>query len=298
MAWFATDNAACYDGDISITSLVQEDIFELGKRYSVIFTIKSIGQGGLKLESLSGKPVYTEPGTYYYNGTAIQNSLQFSPQTILKNVFEGCIADIYAGEVPFYKIINSSDEIVFEMTSFNLVESIGGHLTYQVDWSNLPNDTYRIVFEDGIINYESVCLCLKSDVCKTILLSWHNESDAYEFNYTDFRPVLRVEGKVWKPSYTKDKEVFTDNSGTRFIVSSRASKRRVLSIERVPEYIHDAIAIGLEHDHFYINGQEYVNEEDDYAPAWVNSSNLSPVEIEVFIKKQDLKNSRCGGTLE
>ena len=64
------------------------------------------------------------------------------------------------------------------------------------------------------------------------------------------------------------------------------------AIAEMPEYLHDALAIGLEHDDFYVDSEKYTNEETEYLPKWRNSSQLAPSEV-VIIKDQNLKNSSC-----
>lgn len=295
--WIASEYGACYSG-IANYPISQKQVLTLGKYFSVVFTISNMTGGKLILDSMLGKPEYTENGTYEAKGIATQENITFIPSNYGSDVFDGCITNIYALDVPTYSI--TEDGVVIYEGTLEGITSYYEYIQYQIDWTSINEGTYKIVFSDGILDYESYCLCLKSDTCKNLVLSWNNDSSAYGFNFIDleFTPQVRVLGKLWKPSYPKEKDVFIDNSGQRKIISSRTSKQELLSIERLPQYLHDAISIGLEHDHFYINDVEYVNEGDEYTPAWVNSSNLAPVGIEVFKKRQNLINTRCGGTLE
>lgn len=299
MAWTFNTGKACYDGNITITSLSQEDVFELGKLYFVNVVISGVDQGGLRLESLSGKPTFTADGSYTVSGIAIQNTIQFTPYEVSGGMFIGCIDDIVAWAAPFYRIEDSAGNVVFQQVDNTGMTSNDGIIQYEIDWVGIPDGTYKIVFNDGTIEYESYCLCLKDSSC-TILIDWTNESNAYGFDYSElqFNPVVRVDGKLWKPTYPSEVDSYLDNSGKGTVISSRTRKRYLLSIERQPEYIHDAIAIGLLNDTVSVDGKLIVKEDDEYAPKWVNSSNLASVEVEVFQKILNLNNTRCGGTLE
>ena len=147
----------------------------------------------------------------------------------------------------------------------------------------------------GPINIESECFKKGTFGC-TQVLSWSNTENAYGFIYegTSFEHQIRLDSKLWKPKYPKDKkEVFVDSAGNRRILTSRTKKEEILNIGEIPEYLHDAISIGLEHDNFYIDGVKYINEETDYDPNWRNSSMLGPVQVTVTKDSQDLSNSYC-----
>jgi hypothetical protein len=147
----------------------------------------------------------------------------------------------------------------------------------------------------GPIETESECFTLGEFSC-TKLLSWSNNENAYghTFEGTVFQHELRVNSKLWKPKYPKDrKEVFVDSVGHRTILTSRTKKEQILTIQHLPEYLHDALSIGVEHDNFYIDGEKYINEENDYSPSWRSSSLTAPVEVTVVKDNQDLSNSYC-----
>jgi hypothetical protein len=59
----------------------------------------------------------------------------------------------------------------------------------------------------------------------------------------------------------------------------------------MPEYLHDSLSVGVEHDNFYVDGVKYINEETGYEPTWRKSSLLAPVEIELVKDEQNLQNS-------
>lgn len=147
----------------------------------------------------------------------------------------------------------------------------------------------------GPVETESECFKLGEFEC-TKLLRWSNNENAYGFTYdgTTFEHELRVKSKLWMPKYPKDKkEVFVDSAGNRRILTSRTKKEETFTVDHLPEYLHDALSIGVEHDNFYIDDVKYINEDNDYDPSWRKSSLTAPVEIIVVKDSQDLSNSYC-----
>jgi hypothetical protein len=145
----------------------------------------------------------------------------------------------------------------------------------------------------GPLEVETQCFKLGEFDC-TKLLTWSNDENAYDHIYegTNFQHEMRVRAKLWKPKYAKDKkEVFEYSNGARKILTSRTKKEQILTLEEMPEYLHDSLSVGIEHDNFYIDGVKYVNNETNYDPSWRNSSLLAPVEIEVIKDEQNLQNS-------
>ena len=306
MGWSIQVGKACFDGESTVYSLTEIDVFTVGEYYAVEITVSDITQGKLIIDSLAGKPEITANGTYTFYAKAIQTSLQLRPALVGLNMFIGCIENVQAYEIPLYQIIDSVGNIAFQQVDLTGITQFGDHIQYIIDWTELAAGSYKIKFTDSPIDYESNCFCLTTDTCKNLVLSWENESNAYGFYYPElsFRPMLRLIGRLWKPSYPKDKNTFLDSKGTAYIISSKTRKKETLSIEGIPQYLHDALSVGVEHDHFYVEyGSsigEFVNEEDDYVPSWSknNTSSLATIELEVFKKSQNLKNSRCAGTLE
>jgi hypothetical protein len=145
----------------------------------------------------------------------------------------------------------------------------------------------------GPLELETECFKMGTFDC-TQLLSWSNNENAYDHVYegTSFQHEMRVRSKLWMPKYPKDKkEVFTFSNGARKILTSRTKKEDVLTIEEMPEYLHDSLSVGVEHDNFYVDGVKYINEETGYEPTWRKSSLLAPVEIELVKDEQNLQNS-------
>jgi hypothetical protein len=292
--WIQSSGAACYNTATPGYAFYKTGVLEAGKLAHVKFTILNMTQGTMVLDSIAGKPEYTEDGEYEVVGVATSSNLSFIGESLYGSVFNGCIDEVEARIIPFYTIKDTDGNSVFTLDDDTGVTASDGNIQYSIDWSAIADGCYQIWFTDASIDYVSDCLTVKESHPCTILLSWTNEDNAYSFIYDGltFEPKLRVEAKKWHPKYSKEKDVFKDNAGNRTILKSETSKEEILSISEVPEYIHDALSIGLEHDFFYVDGQEYTNEEEEYTPKWRKSSSFAPVEITV-IKDQLLKNNNC-----
>jgi hypothetical protein len=251
--------------------------------------------GKLVLDSIEGKPEYTEDGDYTVVGIATSSNLTFIGEDLTGNVFDGCISRVGARKIPYYSIEDINGNTVFTLSDDTGVTASGNNIQYQIDWTETADGCYKIVFTDGIIDYESDLFTLKTSHNCSIQLTWTNNENAYGFEFETllFTPSLRVAGRKWHPDYPKEKEVFKDSIGNRTIIRSDTSKVEILLINEVPEYVHDAIAIGIEHDTFKINAMDYVVEDSSYTPKWRKSSNLAPSEIEVIKKNQNLVNENC-----
>jgi hypothetical protein len=291
--WIQSEGSACYDSETAGFALSQNGVLSVGYIYSIEFTISNMTQGKLVLDSLSGKPEYTEDGDYAVIGIATSSNLTFIGEEYLSAVFDGCIDVIQARLIPFVTIKDLDGFVVFEQTDESIVSASGNNIQYDIDWSEIEEGCYKVYFSQGI-DYVSDCIDLKLSHGCTLLLSWTNDENAFGFNYEElsFQPQLRVKAKLWQPNYTKEKDVFKDNAGNRTILRSETSKDELLTVSEMPEYLHDALAIGVEHDDFYIDSLKYTNEETEYTPKWRKSSQLAPVEV-VVIKDQFLRNNNC-----
>lgn len=294
--WIFSGGKACYDSASSGYALSQDDILDVGSLYVIAFTISGMTQGKLILDSIEGKPEYTEDGEYQVIGLANQESLSFIGESYLGYVFDGCLDDVSVRFAPFLIIEDLDGNAVWTQSDNTGVTSSSNHVQYSVDWTDLDQGCYRLKYSINGVEYISDCIELKLTHDCTILLSWYNNETAFGLEYSNlsYTQYLRVEAKKWKPSYGKEeKKTFVDSAGNRKVLYSRTKKEELLTIAEMPEYLHDALAIGVEHDNFTIDGVSYVCEEDELIPEWRNSSSLAPVEVAVIKKSQNLINSNC-----
>jgi hypothetical protein len=290
--WTQGDGKVCYSGSSGI-ALNQSGILTVGEMYYLSFTISDMSVGKLVLDSFEGKPEYIVDGEYSVFGVAISSDLTFIGDTYLGNVFDGCLDSINVLLAPNFTIKDIEGNTVFTSNESN-VEISGDALQYTIDWTELEDGIYKVHMIDGGLEYISDCFHVVTEHDCTKLLTWSNDDNAYGFDFTEgFTQSLRVRAKKWKPTYKKNKETFEDSQGNITVLRSSSKKVEILSISEMPEYLHDALEIGIDHDSFSIDGIPYVVEEPEMSPKWRNSSQLAPVEIEVIKKLQNLVNENC-----
>lgn len=292
--WIQNSGSACYNTSTPGFALSQNGILEIDQLYLIEFSISNMTQGKLILQSIEGQPEYTEDGDYSIVGKALSLNLTFIGDEKDGDTFDGCIDSVSARLIPFITIKDLEGNIVFEQTDDTGITASGTNIQYQINWEDIEDGCYKIYISDSGLDYESDCLSLQLTHDCSLLLSWTNNDNAFGFNYDDlgFTPNLRVNARLWQPKYSKEKIIFKDSSGTRTLLKSETSKDQLLTVSEAPEYIHDALSIGLEHDNFYVESIKYTNEETEYTPKWRKSSQLAPVEI-IIIKDQNLKNDNC-----
>lgn len=297
--WIWSSGQACYNTAIPGFSLSENNILIVGNIYAIQFSIEGMTQGKLVLQGILDSDnlayEFTEDGDYSVVGTAISNNLIFTGEEYLGLTFDGCINNVAPRTAPKYQIQDTEGNPVFTQTDITQTTGSGVNIQYSINWEDIEPGCYKIILEDSGLTYESDCLSMDVSHDCTILLDWTNNDNAFGFNFSDleFNPKLRVKAKKWHPKYTKTKTLFKDSVGNRTMLKSDTDKEEFLTVREQPEYIHDALAIGLEHDEFQVDGVKYSNEETEYTPAWRKSSQLAPVEI-VIIKDQDLQNNNCG----
>lgn len=293
--WSFDTGKACYDGSESVDSLVQPSVFTIGESYTVNLTISGITQGKLILESLSGKPDFTEDGEYVVTGMALQETIELRPDYYLSEMFIGCVDDIKVQLTPLYRIEDGEGNIVYEQPANESVQAYGEILQYGVNWEDIPFGTYKIKFTDGPLIYASHCLCVGEYPC-SILLTWTNDENAGGFNYSDldFTQSLRVEGNIGQDfGKSIQNDVFRFSDGSKQVLYTEVDQMQILTIKEMPRYLHRALMLGIKYDHFQINGVEHIVDQDDYQPAWRPSSNLAPVTLTVTPSNEGFINQNC-----
>ena len=156
-------------------------------------------------------------------------------------------------------------------------------------------DNIQVYPASDDVNVCSDCFSLKQSHGCSHLLSWYNIEDNFDFIYsTGYVHKMRVKGKLWKAMHKKDKKVFKYSDASRKVLYSDSDKVQRFTLEEMPEYMHDALSSGIDHDYFIIGEDHYTAEVEDYEPNTRNSSLLAPVTIEVIKNFQPpLKNDNC-----
>lgn len=132
---------------------------------------------------------------------------------------------------------------------------------------------------------------------ETLNLKWtNNTKDAFGLNYTavPLTHTLTVKGGLRNYDYNYDEEYFNTSKGFNFPVYVDSIKQIEMWVHDVPEYIHDALRIGIVHDDFRVNNVKYTKVEGGYSPDWdTPNSLLAPVIVKLREQTQDTKNRNC-----
>ena len=159
-----------------------------------------------------------------------------------------------------------------------------GTSSFDFDYPALGGDDFDTLFlsdgegaiyqlQDMSIKKQSACAdtyyseCYNLDECteKHLLLQWTNDENGLGFNYAQlgFIQQLRVEGGIRILSGTYEDETFyTTSGGVRGQLYSQPTKNQEMWVHEIPEYLHNAIRLAIAHDHFFIDGTEYVKQTD------------------------------------
>lgn len=290
--WSVTESGACYSGT-SGESIGQSDVLDIGKNYIVSIEVSGMTNGKLSFDSFgAGENEITEDGLYQLSGIATIPDISLTALDYAGFPFNGCIKFVYALEPPIVNIVDCGNNVVFTVPSDTL-EAYKGFIQITIPW-DLPNGTYTVQIEDSPIQYISECFEVAEHKC-SLLLSWSNDDNGYNFDYETLKLLnkLRVSGKLWNVAPNTEREVFKFSNNTRKIIYSETDMVQDLTIKEVVDYTARALGIGINHDHFYIDGSEYYSEEASLEPNWRKSSLSAPVVIKVSKKTSGLINRNC-----
>lgn len=220
----------------------------------------------------------------------------------------GTASGIGGGESAVFTIGNATTT-----TSIGTVNSDGA---FTFDFNYTTSSTFfktLYIEETGTFDITDLSLKLDSDCateycsecfnkddcdypCETLSLQWTNNTDAFGFNYTavPLTHTLTIKGGLRNFDYSYDEEYFNTSSGRSFPVYVDATKTVEMWVHDVPDYIHDALRLGIVHDDFRINDINYTKSEGSYSPDWdTPNSLLAPVIVKLREQTQDTKNRNC-----
>lgn len=225
-------------------------------------------------------------------------------------IITGTMSERDSGESALFQIGNDVTK--------DIVGSITANGDFSLSFDYETGDTfYKSVFitENGDFNITNLELkldpecateycseCFDLDNCgvsnsqEYLYLEWTNNDDGFGMNYTSVPLVhsLWIKAALRNADYPYEEDYFTTSSGTHFPVYVDSVKTIEMWAHDLPEYIHDALRIGVVHDSFTVNGKEYTKGEGGYSPDWdTPNSLLAPVIVKLREKYQDTKNENC-----
>lgn len=246
----------------------------------------------------------------YLAGDLVGTDTQPSPGASVAFSFEDLIAGPESGDnCESYSTDNASFcalvgknallvEIVTEITKANNTDPV-------ISFNANNFDSYAVMDQDPMQfcpEYFSIPLNVSTEpACDTILIKYRNPQDAFDFDYTSegyreedgFYNQIRIEGRLWKPNHPKTKLLQKASTGRRTNYYSDVDKKMTLTTGLLPEHLHDALALALEHETLIIEDVELVCESEEYAPTWDKSSELASVEVELFVQQRRKLNTKC-----
>lgn len=290
--WSISDEGACYSGE-SGEAIGQSGILEVGKEYIVSIEVSGRTKGKLSFDSFGiGENDIIEDGIYQFSGIATIPDLSLTALDYASQPFDGCVKFVYILETPVINIIDCADQVVYTLLGSQLT-AYRSYIQAIIAW-DLPNGKYRVQIQSDTLEYNSECFEMGDHKC-TILLSWTNDDNGYNLDYENLGLVnkLRVNAKLWNVAPTTEREVFKFSNNTKKIIYAETDMVQDLTIREVVDYTARALGIGINHDHFYIDGEEFYSEEPNLEPNWRRSSISAPVTIKVSKKTSGLINRNC-----
>ncbi len=183
--------------------------------------------------------------------------------------------------------------------SFNYTATTTFFQSLFIDESGQINITDLAIKQDAACSQKFCSECFSLEQCtepEYLNLQWANDDDGFGICYTKLpmTQTLTLKGGLRQPDYTYDEDYFTTSKGKNFPVYVDAVKQVEMWVERVPEYIHDALRLGIVHDSFTVNLVEYTKSDGGYSPDWETpQSFLAPVVVRLRERVQDTKNINC-----
>lgn len=158
--------------------------------------------------------------------------------------------------------------------------------------ANSNNVTLCATLKYKIQNYQpetfacSECYHVKELDCETEL-TWNNDTNSFGHAYnTGFTNRMYVEGRLLNGkivSLAHDERKGVDSFQRSFFSNGR--KVEELAIDAIFPTAHQAIAVGLMHRNFYVNGVQYVK-IGEYEPDYGDTAEIAPCIVEVAKKDQ------------
>ena len=132
----------------------------------------------------------------------------------------------------------------------------------------------------------SECYHVKELDCETEL-TWNNDTNSFGHAYnTGYTNRMYVEGRLLNGkivSLAHDERKGVDSYQRSFFSNGR--KVEELAIDAIFPAAHQAIAVGLMHRNFYVNGVQYVK-IGEYEPDYGDTAEIAPCVVEVAKKDQ------------
>lgn len=135
--------------------------------------------------------------------------------------------------------------------------------------------------------------------CKTYLLSLCNDSDGLGFGFdnTGFAPNFRIEASLVRGTYPSVRNAYDFSNGRKSTTYGRMRVARELGLD-LPPHLVDFMALTPLADHFYIDGEEYFVEDDEFpSVSWDDNVAQGGFALNVSKKTQLIENRRLSSSI-
>lgn len=264
--------------------------------------------------------------TYHFEQTVGGSGVEFNASTFTGSVDDVSIVVMStiglrivdeSGTIVWSDYNNSNGYVTYLQEGNTSPELIDPYPTYpraniEFVWDDLglSEGCYRIELVDVaevVENPDTLTPVLQSQYyylattqTNTLQLSWTNNErlsvgGGDVINYTDlpFTQYYRVRAELGEMTVENENTTYQYNDGTRLTAYNRAIVTRTLKIDNIPEGEHIAVAIGLKHDTFKINGDRAFNADDGYEPRYRRTTDLAPVDVEIYLQTDQYENRSC-----
>lgn len=144
--------------------------------------------------------------------------------------------------------------------------------------------------------FQSNKICVNNEDCNSMVLKYRNDTNAFEFNYTDapedfYQQVrLAMFTRSQKPDIKE--KIYRRHDGTFKNTGVTIDKKRLLITDQYDEPTLDALTVASKHSEFIINDIAYSSQgEQEYSDNDFN--NLTSVKIEIYEQGYNQSNISC-----
>lgn len=156
----------------------------------------------------------------------------------------------------------------------------------------IDNVSVVIADEDLVVDAKSECFHVCNQDNCTIQITWTNNTNSFGYYYeAGFINYMRLNARI-RNAKINDLEFnpFKNSIGVMSMPYYNGQKVEELAVSPIPEYMHNALAVGLSHRTVTIEGINYIR-TGAYTPDWTDDSELAKVVVEVAkVDQTNLEN--------
>lgn len=144
-----------------------------------------------------------------------------------------------------------------------------------------------------ILKSNAICI---GDHCDTLLLSYADNRDVFDFNYTDapngFEQQVRIPATLQNPEHQRNSSVYRTSSGRFVQTGVTIDKNFTLRTDWMDDTFTDAITTASGHKTFKIDGVAYSG-HGDFDETHNDEDNLIQVTMKIFEQEYNQTNISC-----